>query len=114
MLTDFTAPCGFDCRNCPAYKATHSNDNAERERIADKWSKANGRKMTPEDILCDGCRVSGGRLVAYCALCNIRKCARDKGYLTCAHCPQMPCENIIQQKTKKMLEGLKKQIQNKT
>jgi hypothetical protein len=111
MLSDFIAACGFDCRNCPAYQATQSNDQAERERIAEKWSKANGQKMTPENILCDGCRVPGGRLVAYCASCNIRTCAQSQGYLTCAHCPRMPCEKIVRPKTREMLEQLKIDLQ---
>ncbi len=111
MLSDLVAYCGFDCSNCPAYKATQSGDLEERKRIAEKWSRANGQKMTPENILCDGCRVRGGRLVAYCAECNIRTCAIKKGYLTCAHCPDMPaCEKITQRKTREMLEELKKKL----
>ncbi len=67
--------------------------------------------MTVEEILCDGCRVQGGRLVAYCAECNIRACALAKGYPTCAHCPDMPtCDKIVQEKTRKGLRELKKKL----
>lgn len=111
MLSDRIAYCGFDCSNCPAYKATQSGDIKERKRVADKWSKTTGQKMTPENILCDGCRVQNGRLVAYCAECNIRTCAINKGYPTCAHCPDMPsCEKIVQRKTREMLLELKKEL----
>ena len=109
-LSKFIAACGFDCRNCPAYKATHSSDITEQKRVAEKWSKANGQKMTVEDILCDGCRVPGGRLVAYCAACNIKTCAQNKGYPTCAHCPECPCDKIVQRKTQEMLAELKKTL----
>jgi hypothetical protein len=109
-LSKYIAACGFDCRECPAYKATQSNDQAERERIAEKWSKANGQKMTTENILCDGCRADG-RIVAYCATCNIKTCALEKGYPTCAHCPDMPdCGKITRRQTREMLETLKKGI----
>lgn len=110
MLSDLIAFCGFDCSNCPAYKATHGNDEKEKARVAKKWSKAAGKKMTPADILCDGCRVPGGRLVAYCAECNIRTCALSKGYITCAHCPECPCEKITQPKAREMLEKLRKSL----
>jgi hypothetical protein len=110
-LSNLVAYCGFDCSNCPAYKATHSDDQDERKRVAEKWTKAAGKPMTITDILCDGCRVHGGRLVAYCAECNIRTCALSKGYLTCSHCPDMPtCEKITTRKTRKMLEELKKKL----
>jgi hypothetical protein len=109
-LSNFIAACGFDCRDCPAYKATHSHDVEEKERMAKKWSKTVGKKMTVEDILCDGCRA-GRRLVAYCADCAIRTCAQNKSYPTCAHCPEMPaCAKITQRKTRAMLEELKKTL----
>jgi hypothetical protein len=107
-LSKFIAACGFDCRECPAYKATHGNE-AEKEAMVEKWSKAAGKKMTVKEILCDGCRT-GGRIVAYCATCNIKTCAQDKGYPTCAHCPDMPCEKIVQRKTQDMLEKLKQKL----
>jgi Protein of unknown function (DUF3795) len=110
MLSDLIAVCGFDCSKCPAYKATHSNDKAEMERVAEKWSKAAGKAVMPEEIMCDGCRYPGGRLVAYCASCNIRTCAREKRHITCAHCPECPCDKIIQRKTQEMLEDLKKTL----
>ncbi|MGD1118276.1 MAG: DUF3795 domain-containing protein [Dehalococcoidales bacterium] len=109
MLSDLIAVCGFDCSNCPAYKATQSNDEAERKRVAEKWDKATGTKHTVEDILCDGCRA-GGRIVTYCATCNIRTCAQNKGYLTCVHCPECPCDKIVRPGTREMLEALKKTL----
>jgi hypothetical protein len=106
-----TAFCGFNCAECPAYKATHGNDAKEQQRVADKWTKAVGKKVTPAETLCDGCHVSGGRLAAYCAECAIRGCAIAKAYPTCAHCPEMPtCGKITTRKTREMLEKLKKEL----
>jgi hypothetical protein len=109
MLSKFIAVCGFDCRNCPAFKVTQSNNSEEKKRLAQKWTKATGQKVNPEDILCDGCRA-GGRLVAYCATCNIRTCVLSKGYAACVYCPDCPCDKIVQRKTKDMLKELKKKL----
>jgi Protein of unknown function (DUF3795) len=79
-------------------------------RVAEKWSKAAGQTMTVNDILCDGCRVSGGRRVVYCTSCNIKTCAQSKGVITCAHCVECPCDKIVRQNTREMLEALKKTL----
>ena len=107
-LSKYIAACGFDCRECPAYKATQG-DEAEQKRVAEKWSKAAGKTMTIDEIKCDGCQA-GGRIVAYCASCSIKTCAEGKGYPTCAHCPEMPCDKIVQRKTVNMLVKLKKEL----
>lgn len=97
------AVCGFRCADCHAYKATQNDDRKELARLADEWTKSLGKTYTPDDILCDGCRVPGGRRVAYCTECNIKTCAVSKGYLTCAHCPECPCDKITQPKAREML-----------
>ena len=110
-LNDFIAFCGFDCRECPAYKATRSGSPEEQKLVAARWSKAVNKTVTVQEILCDGCRVKDGRLVAYCAECNIRSCAVSKGYPTCAHCPDMSdCGRIMKGKTRRMLVNLKKKL----
>ena len=110
MLHDLIAVCGFDCTKCPAYQATYSNDKAKMERVAAEWSKVAKQKMTVNDILCDGCRVPGGRRVVYCASCNIRTCAQSKSVITCAHCPECPCDKIIRPEAREALEVLKKTL----
>ncbi len=110
MLDDLTAICGPSCTRCDAYVATRSNDRAALERIAAEWSKGLGRAFTADDIVCDGCRVPGGRLSAYCATCEIRNCARNGGHETCAHCPQCPCEKIIAPPAREALAALKKDL----
>lgn len=110
MVEDIIAACGFDCSECPAYKATRG-DTKEQERVAEKWSKAVKKKVTAEEILCDGCRVPDGRLVAFCAECGIRLCALAKGYPTCAHCPGLDtCGKFVREKTRERLRELKEEL----
>lgn len=110
VLNDLTAICGPSCAQCPAYIATHSNNKAEFERIAAEWTKAIGRTFTGDDIICDGCRVLGGRLSAYCATCDVRICAQSKGMITCAHCAACPCEKINAPVAREALAALKKSL----
>jgi hypothetical protein len=110
MLNDLTAICGPSCTQCQAYIATKSNNKAELKRIAAEWTQAIGRNFTTEDIICDGCRVPGGRLSTYCATCNIRLCAQSKGFMTCAHCPECPCEKIVAPPAREALANLKKNL----
>jgi hypothetical protein len=110
MVPKLVAFCGFDCSNCPAYKVTQSGDVEEKKRLAEKWTIAVAKKVTPEDIFCDGCSA-GGRLVAYCVECAIRTCAIAKAYPTCAHCPEMlTCGKVTTRKTREMLVELKKTL----
>jgi hypothetical protein len=109
MLDDLIAICGPSCAKCPAYIATHSGNRAELKRIADEWTKSLGRTYS-DDIICDGCRVPGGRRTGYCATCNIRLCAESRGNITCAHCTECPCEKIVSPKARQILEDLKKTL----
>jgi hypothetical protein len=109
-LDDLIAVCGPSCAKCPAYIATHTNNRADLQRIADEWTKSLGKTYSAEDIICDGCRVPGGRRVAYCADCNIRLCAESKGVITCAHCTECPCEKIASPKARQILADLKKSL----
>jgi hypothetical protein len=110
MFSDLTAVCGPSCTLCHAYTATRNNDRKELKKIAAEWSKALNRAFTPEDIICDGCRVPGGRLSAYCATCEIRLCAQSKGAITCAHCALCPCDKIVAPPAREALEALKKTL----
>jgi hypothetical protein len=110
ILNDLVAICGPSCTQCQAYVATQNNDKAKLERLAEEWTKGLGHTFTPDDILCDGCRVPDGRLSAYCATCEIRLCAQQKGMVTCAHCPECPCEKIVAPPAIEALEALKKNL----
>ena len=95
MMNDYIAYCGLDCETCEARLATVNHDEALRIKVAEKWSKLNGVKITPESISCSGCRIPGAKTVYCDALCPIRQCAREKQAETCGGCPDMAsCQQL--------------------
>jgi len=86
--------CGMVCSECPAYKATRDNDDAQRRATAEQWSKQFGSDIKPEDINCWGCLNTEGDLFNYCRICEIRKCGMAKGLENCAHCDEYGCEKL--------------------
>lgn len=89
------AYCGLDCEKCEAYKATKSNDNALREKVAKLWTELNGVEITPEMINCEGCRENGVKTVYCDSLCQIRQCALKTGVETCGGCAGFEkCEKV--------------------
>jgi hypothetical protein len=93
MTDNMIAYCGIICTNCPQYIATRANDRAALERIAaQRRTEMNVTNITAECVACDGCLSDGGRLASYCWNCWIRACARERGVVNCAHCPDYACE----------------------
>jgi hypothetical protein len=88
------AKCGIVCSECPAYIATQKNDDALRAETAKKWSEQFKSDIKPADINCDSCQSDSPRLFSYCAICEIRKCAREKKVATCAACPEYSCKKL--------------------
>jgi hypothetical protein len=88
------AYCGIVCSECPAYIATQKNDDALRAETAKKWSEMFKSDIKAADINCDGCPAESPRLFNYCAMCEIRKCAREKENSTCADCPKYSCKKL--------------------
>jgi hypothetical protein len=88
------AKCGLNCAECPAYIATQKNDDALRAETAKKWSEMFKSELKPADINCDGCQTDSPRLLGYCSVCEIRKCAREKKLATCAACPEYSCGKL--------------------
>ncbi len=86
--------CGIVCSDCGAFIATKNNDNTKRKAVAEEWSKAYGHTMKPEDINCTGCTSTKGKKLAYCAMCEIRKCGTGKKIVNCAYCADYVCEKL--------------------
>lgn len=91
------AYCGLNCSTCPIHLATIEPDRgrqqAMREDIARQCTEVYGMNIDPKDVNdCDGCLSPTGRLFSGCAQCEIRKCAIGRKLLTCAFCPEYPCE----------------------
>lgn len=89
------ACCGIDCSTCDAWKATVNNDNELRKSTAEKWKVMyNAPGLNPEMINCTGC-LSGGARFIHCFDCEIRNCAKSKGYNTCADCNELQTCKVI-------------------
>jgi hypothetical protein len=88
------AYCGIICSDCPTFKATMANDDAERRRVAELWTKQYARKYRTEDINCDGCLTKGPRIFSYCKVCEMRKCGRERNVENCAHCDEYACGKL--------------------
>ena len=88
-MKDMIGYCGLDCEKCDAYLATVHDDQALREKTAKLWAEQNNAPILPEHINCEGCRVNGVKTVFCEHMCEIRKCAREKGVSTCGHCPEI-------------------------
>ena len=93
-MAEITAYRGLNCTTCPAYQATQKDDDEERRRVAEVWSKEFGVEIKPEHINCDGCLEPEGRHIAYCDQCKIRACAMEKGVVNCAHCGDYACDEL--------------------
>jgi len=82
------ACCGLNCATCDARIATLANDDVLREQTAAKWKVQFSADITAEMINCTGCREAGVKF-AHCGECEIRKCAKTKGFGSCADCDDL-------------------------
>ena len=88
------AYCGIVCTECPAFIATKNDDDAGRKETAELWSKQFGHEMKPSDINCGGCQPATGKKMAYCTVCEIRKCGQEKKVSNCAYCADYVCQTL--------------------
>jgi hypothetical protein len=96
MNDRIVAYCGLICSGCPAYVATQAGDQEGLERTAAQWREEfNEPSITAESIVCDGCLATdGGRLSAYCSVCELRACAIGRDLANCAYCTNYACEKL--------------------
>lgn len=89
------ACCGLNCASCDARKATLTDDNSLRVKVAEEWRVMfNAPGLTAEMINCTGCREEGAKF-SHCAECEIRNCAISKGFNTCADCDKLEiCDTL--------------------
>jgi hypothetical protein len=88
------AVCGINCAECDCYLATQSDNPEMREKVAAKISEETGKEVKPEDINCNGCHAGGKCLYKACTECEMRDCAYEKGYRTCAECLHYSCDRL--------------------
>jgi hypothetical protein len=88
--------CGLGCSECPAYIATQKDDDEERKKVAETWSKQFKVELKPTDINCDGCISDSDRLLGHAKVCEIRKCGLEKKVPNCAHCDEYACDKLTE------------------
>ena len=93
-MDEMIAFCGITCQKCGAFLATRDNDDEKRAEVAQLWSKEYKSDLKPEDINCEGCLSEGENLFSYLKICEIRKCAKEKDVVNCAHCSDYVCEKL--------------------
>ncbi len=93
-MNKLIAPCGLDCADCAARKATLTNDDALRAATAERWTKEYGISLAMADVNCTGCKEPGAK-IGHCAECGMRTCSTKRGFATCAPCPDYgTCETL--------------------
>jgi len=106
--------CGIVCSDCPVFVATRKNDDVERKRVAEIFTKQYGKEYKVEDINCDGCKSDSSRIFSYCNVCEIRKCGKERSVVNCASCADYPCEKLSRlfggyPKAKEMLDEVRRE-----
>ncbi len=99
MNKDKLSYCGLICESCPIHLATIEPDKTKqtdmRAQIAKTIRDLYGTPTTVEDVTdCDGCKANTGKLFSGCSGCKMRHCAQERGYATCAECPEYPCDEL--------------------
>ena len=95
-MEKMTAYCGLECDSCLILLATLEQDKSQqqamKEKIAEKCSALYGISLNPEEITgCDGCRSNTGRIFSGCLRCEIRSCAIERNLESCAYCDDYKC-----------------------
>lgn len=118
-MDEMIAFCGLNCGKCLAFIATQKDDDNERVKVAELWSKQFNADIKPEDINCEGCLSETGRLFTHCKVCEIRKCGLERHVENCAYCGDYACEKLskfidVVPEAKLTLEEIRKsRIKNK-
>lgn len=109
------AYCGITCTECPAFLATQKDDEKERAKVAEMWSKEFDVDLKPGDINCDGCLSTTEPLFSHCQVCEIRHCGQEKQVVNCAYCDDYGCEKLTKfldmvPRAKNTLEEIRKTV----
>jgi len=83
--------CGIRCDECKVFLASRDEDIQLREQLAVMWKRDFNQEIPTTSFVCDGCSSEENKLFGYCRSCDIRKCAREKTVVNCAHCTEYPC-----------------------
>ncbi|HDM10047.1 MAG: DUF3795 domain-containing protein [Deltaproteobacteria bacterium] len=97
---ELMGPCGLYCGVCAILIADRDNNDKFKERLVNlyrggipgKGTLPGSESLTIEDIKCSGCMSDN--IFKYCKICEIKRCTKQRGYVTCHQCDEWPCEYI--------------------
>ena len=87
------AYCGLNCASCDVYQATAYDDDDMRAAYSSKVFEQFKIEVEPASVSCYGCRDERPKS-GYCAWCQVRQCAIDRGLENCATCEDYACEKL--------------------
>ena len=93
QLDPHIAYCGLDCYGCDVYQATKLDDDDRRKEYAAKVFDQFKVVVEPAKVNCHGCRDERPK-TGFCAFCEVRKCAIDRGLENCATCEDYDCDKL--------------------
>jgi len=94
-LDPHIAYCGLDCSVCEVYRATAYDSDELRQTHAAKVLDQFKIEVEPANVNCHGCRDVRPK-IGFCAWCQVRSCALERGVENCAVCPDYACEKLDQ------------------
>ncbi len=83
--------CGVLCSECGAYLAA-SKGPAYQKEVADAWHRIYGLNEPVANMTCGGCLSSDDQVFHTSVRCTARRCCRNKGFKSCAECPEQSCD----------------------
>lgn len=81
------AYCGLYCPICSFETTFETKDTTHLLRMPDRYNHL--KEQSIEECKCGGCKQQ----TDYCH-CDMKPCAEEKGYISCADCDDFPCETL--------------------
>jgi hypothetical protein len=94
-MVEMIAFCGFRCDLCPAFIKNKGN-YPDKRKISEGWKKYFDIAISPDDIICAGCRMAGKQLDRKCV---VRSCAKKKKIQYCILCPTVESCKKLESRT---------------
>ena len=89
--------CGHDCAKCITRLSSRLKLESLQKRAVTFYRDAFQMELYPEEVQCSGAR--NGDVCRVCRDCPFMQCCKEKGFISCVHCPN-PCEQYITYKEK--------------
>ena len=86
------ATCGLYCGACPMFLDMQAGSDRKIKEFM-QYMGSKQPEIKREDFQCEGC-LGKGKIISFCAKCNIRACAEGKKIAHCSECSEFPCARI--------------------